>query len=188
VLDLAVQSGMIQTKEPEMKRLGFALLALGGLCAYAPAQEKPAATAAGAQAVRGVEDPRAFVEQFYAAYETYPNGPEWPAFAYSDRLRALFEAYETWTADHEDLVGALDFDWWVNAQEWELSDVRVTESRPSANRRVVAARFSNAGRPDEVRFLFVREGSRWYLDDAIEGTGRGDGGWTLSALLRERAE
>ena len=171
-----------------MKRSSLALLALVGLCAAASAQQKPAPNLAAAEAARGVRDPRAFVEQFYAAYETYPNGPEWPAYAYSDRLRALFEAYETWTAGHEDLVGALDFDWWVNAQEWELSDVRVTERREGAHRRIVAARFSNAGRPDEIRFLFVRQGGRWYLDDAIEGTGRGDGGWTLSALLRERAE
>ena len=175
-----------------MKRAGLALLALGGWCAAAGAAEKtapgPGPTAAAVQTARGVEDPRAFVVQTYAAYQRNPNGPEWPAFAYSRRLRALFDGYEQWAAGHEDLVGSLDFDWWVNAQDWLLTDVRVTERRQGPNRRTVTARFTNAGRPDEVRFLFVREGGRWYLDDAIEGTGSGDGGWTLSALLRERAE
>ncbi len=173
-----------------MKRSSLVLLALAGAAA-AVAQDKPSAPPsppAAAEATRGVEDPRAFVEQFYGAYQTYPNGPEWPAFAYSDRLRALFEAYENWTQGHEDLVGSLDFDWWVNAQEWDLADVRVTERREGPDRRTVAARFTNAGRPDEIRFLFVREGGRWYLDDAVEGTGSGEGGWTLSALLRERPE
>src|SRR5829696_2963094 len=171
-----------------MKRLSLALLALGGWCAAASAQEKPEPAAAAAEAVRGVEDPRAFVVQTYAAYQRNPNGPEWPAFAYSDRLRALFDDYERWAYGHDDLVGSLDFDWWVNAQDWELRDVRVTERREGADRRVVAARFNNAGRSDEVRFQFVREGGRWYLDDAVEGTGGGGDGWTLSALLRERAE
>jgi len=173
-----------------MNRVGLALLALGGWCAAAAAVEQPGSgpTAAPVEAARGVEDPRAFVVQTFAAYQRNPSGPEWPAFAYSDRLRALFDAYEQWAAAHEDLVGSLDFDWWVNAQDWLLSDVRVTERRQGPNRRTVAARFTNAGRRDEVRFLFVRQGGRWYLDDANEGTGRGDGGWTLSALLRERPE
>ena len=56
----------------------------------------------------------------------------------------------------------------------------MTERRHGPDRRTVTARFTNCGRPDEVRFLFVREGGRWYLDDAIEGTGSGDGG--LDAL------
>jgi hypothetical protein len=34
----------------------------------------------------------------------------------------------------------------------------------------------------------VREGGRWYLDEAVEGTGSGDDGWTLSALLQSREQ
>jgi hypothetical protein len=33
----------------------------------------------------------------------------------------------------------------------------------------------------------VRQGVRWFLDDAMEGTGHGDNGWTLSALLQNPA-
>ena len=135
---------------------------------------------------RGVQDPRAFVASRYEAYLRDPNGPDEPAFAYSDRLGALFLAYEDWTEQHDDLVGSLVFDWWTNAQDWALADVRVTEARDGPDRRTVRARFSNGGRPDEIRFLFVRQGELWFLDDAIEGTGSGDGGWTLSDLLRER--
>jgi hypothetical protein len=53
---------------------------------------------------------------------------------------------------------------------------------------LVTARFRNIDRRDEVRFQFVRVGRRWYLDDAVEGSGHGDNGWTLSALLRSREE
>ena len=155
---------------------------MGGLPAPA------SANAVGAEEARGVADPLAFVRAHYAAYQREEAGPEYPVHAYSPRLRALFADYGAWTARHEDLVGSLDFDWWVNAQDWALDDIRISERDEGANRRVVSARFTNDGRPDEVRFVFVRQGGRWYLDDAIEGTGSGDGGWTLSALLRERPE
>ena len=174
-----------------MRHLTVALIALCGWPAMASAGNKPpveASAPAPAEALRGVEDPRAFVEQQYAAYLRDENGPDYPAYAYSDRLRALFDAYEAWTAQHEDLVGSLDFDWWLNAQDWGLSNVRVTETAEGPDRRTETARFNNSGREDEIRFLFVRQHGRWYLDDAVEGTGSGGDGWTLSALLQEREE
>ena len=169
-----------------MKRI-LAMLALIG-AVIAGSAAPPTAAESVAPAARGVEDPLAFVMAQYAAYQRQEGGPEDPAYAYSPRLRALFADYEAWTARHDDLVGSLDFDWWVNAQDWVLEDLRISERRESADRRIVSARFSNAGRPDEVQFVFLRQNGRWYLDDAIEGTGSGDGGWTLSALLRERPE
>jgi hypothetical protein len=144
------------------------------------------ATAAFA-APRGVDDPRAFVAHTYLAYQRGPDTPiEWPAYAYSPRLKALFDAYDRWTRAHDDLVGSLDFDWWINAQDWELHDVALSERAAGANRRTVIARFRNIDRAEEISFLFVRQRGRWYLDDAVQGSGHGEDGWTLSALLRER--
>ena len=146
-------------------------------------------TTQAARTDRGVVDPHAFVVSRYAAYTANDGSvPDWPTFAYSDRLKALFDAYDAWSSAHEDLVGSLDFDWWSNAQDWELGNVIVTERIEGPDRRTETARFTNGGRPEEVRFLFVRNGERWFLDDAVQGSGRGDDGWTLSALLRERAE
>lgn len=59
---------------------------------------------------------------------------------------------------------------------------RVIEEGPGL--RWVVTRFGNYDRHDEVRFRFVRQDGRWYLDDAMQGTGRGDDGWTLSELLQ----
>jgi hypothetical protein len=89
-------------------------------------------------------------------------------------------------APHDDLVGSLDFDWWINAQDWELHEVALTERANGPNRRTIVARFRNIDRREEISFLFVRIGRRWYLDDAVQGSGHGGDGWTLSALLRER--
>jgi hypothetical protein len=138
---------------------------------------------------RGVADPRAFVEQIYAAYVRGhgDSTPPEPAYAYSDRLRALFRAYHAHEARNRgELVGALDFDWWINAQDWSLSHVVVTQAEAGPATRAILARFRNGDRQDATRFLFVRVGNRWYLDDAVNGTGRGDDGWTLSALLGQR--
>ncbi|HEV2818603.1 MAG TPA: hypothetical protein VGW40_15445 [Allosphingosinicella sp.] len=134
-----------------------------------------------------VDDPRAFVARSYAAYARAANDPpaEQPR-AYSPRLRALFAGYESWARAHDDLVGSLDFDWWVNAQDWEISRVAVTQAPSGRGRRTVAARWTNYGRVDRSRFLFVRIGGRWYLDDVVNGNGREPDGWTLSALLRQR--
>lgn len=169
-----------------MKRILVALAMLGaGNAAFGWA---PAAEMAGpAAAARGIEDPLAFIAGEYAAITRDPSSfREPPTHAYSDRLRALFDSYEAWTASQDDLVGSLDFDWWTNAQDWVLSDLRLAEARQGADRRVVSADFMNGDRPDQIRFLFVRQNGRWYLDDAIEGTGSAGEGWTLSDLLRER--
>jgi hypothetical protein len=134
-----------------------------------------------------VDDPRAFVAATYARYARAANDPPAePTHAYSPRLRALFAAYESWARAHDDLVGSLDFDWWVNAQDWDIRGVTVGEEPAARGRRRIVARWTNYDRADASRFLFVRIGRRWYLDDVVNGSGRGDDGWTLSALLRER--
>ena len=147
-----------------------------------------AATAAASEAPRGVSDPRAFVARTYADYAQGSNAAiPAPVRAYSPRLAALFEAYER-DLGGGDLVGSLDFDWWVNAQDWRLADIAVTEAADGSDRRIVTARWRNYDRADSSRFLFVRENDRWLLDDVVNGSGGGGDGWTLSALLRERPE
>lgn len=153
----------------------LAALNLAGAASAAPAHR--------AAHARGVADPRAFVAQHFAGYRS-DHGPPDPVWAYSPRLAALFAAYDRWQHRHDDEVGSLDFDWWINAQDWGLSGVSVAEAATGPNARTVTARWTNSGRADSSRFLFVRIGGRWYLDDAVNGTGHGGDGWTLSELLR----
>jgi hypothetical protein len=138
---------------------------------------------------RGVADPRLFVERIYAGYARARDAaPPAPTYAYSERLRRLFNAYDAWASQHDDLVGSLDFDWWINAQDWQIRNVRVSVERASAGRRTIVAHFVNMGRPETLRFRFVGANRRWYLDDVVSGTGSGDDGWTLSVLLAVRDE
>lgn len=131
----------------------------------------------------GVTDPRAFVAATYARYQAHPDVPPPDlSFVYSPRLRALFAAYDR-DLGGGDLVGSLDFDWWTNAQDYRIAHVRLSERRQGPGRMTIIARFDNYAAHEEVRFLFVRVGNLWFLDDAVHG---GAEGWTLSALLRER--
>lgn len=133
----------------------------------------------------GVADPRAFVAERYAAYQRGTDHiPPEPVWAYSPRLRALYDGYNSWARRHGDEVG-LDFDWWINAQDWQLTDVSVTAADTGPLTRTVTAHWRNSGTADGERFLFVRLGSRWYLDDIVHA-GQGDENWTFSTLLRNR--
>ena len=145
--------------------------------------EQPARPRAEAGAERGVADPRAFVEQ---RYRTIGEGQGDPAaVAYSDRLRALFADDET---DAQGGVGRLDFDYWSNSQDPQISNLRVTEQPVEGreDRRIVVARFNNGPGEFTNRYYFERVGGRWYLDDVSSQAqpGREDTGWTLSLLLK----
>ena len=163
----------------------LALAFLAAAAATSMAGTAPAAPAHRAAHARGVSDPRAFVAQRFAGYRgSGDHVPPDPLWAYSPHLAALFAAYDRWQHRHHDEVGSIDFDWWINAQDWELSGVSVAEAETGPNARTVTAHWTNGGRADSSRFLFVRIAGRWYLDDAVNGTGHGDDGWTLSELLR----
>lgn len=169
-----------------MGKLFLTILAAAVLAVPVAASAAPAHRAAHA---RGVDDPRAFVAQRFVGYRSGGDHvPPDPVRAYSPRLAALFATYNAWQRRHPDEVGSIDFDWWINAQDWELSGVSVAQADNGPNARVVTASWRNSGSPDSSRFLFVRIGGRWYLDDAVHGSGQGDDGWTLSALLRHPAQ
>lgn len=171
-----------------MGKLLIALAALGACACSRAAPEQsanatqPEAAKAAAPAARGVEDPRAFVAATYAAYRASNTATPEVDYAYSPRLAALFRDYAA--AQSPDEVGALDFDWWVNGQDWEISEPALTQSDQGPDRRLVTARFTNLGTAETIRFGFVRGNGRWYLEDVLGGSG--DEGWTLSALLSER--
>jgi hypothetical protein len=160
-----------------------AILALGALSAQADPGDIEDVPVFERIRQPGVTDPRAFVAATYARYRAHPDvPPPNQSFVYSPRLRALFAAYDR-DLSGGDLVGSLDFDWWTNAQDYRIGNVRLSARRQGAGRMTIIARFDNYDAHEEVRFLFVRIGDRWYLDDAVHG---GAEGWRLSDLLRER--
>lgn len=133
--------------------------------------------AAGAQTLD--DDPEIYVA---SVYDRLRKGEAWqtPEALYTPRLQAL---WKDMTADTGDEVGRVNFDFWTNAQDWELSGFSFSGEPVVQNdsRRIVIARFRNFDRAEVIAFCWERIDGRWRLDD-VES--RGEDPWTLSVLLK----
>jgi hypothetical protein len=116
---------------------------------------------------------RHFVESESAGYSYAP-----PEDIYTAGLGKLFRDDEK-RAKGE--VGCLDFVFWVNGQDWTLTNLSVTGGAAGPDRKTVIARFVNLGTPQEIHFDFRRVAGRWLLDDVHSMK---DPRWTLSEILK----
>ncbi len=140
-----------------------------------------AAAAAVAHAAPAQVTPQAIITaqyQQYVATEHLPGAYTPPTSLYTPRLRALM-AKSTRDAHGEEGCGE-DFGWWVNAQDYEITDVRISGETAGARATVIAT-FVNLHTPQTLRFSFQQIGGRWLIDDIASV--RGDG-WLLSKLLQ----
>ena len=170
----------------------LALAALIGLTACNRPAQPPAKPAAPAAPVAPpaeapapartmlITDPKAFVTEVYANLAKN-SGYAPPDNVYTPRLQSLWTKMVQETPQDE--VGAIDFEPWTNAQDWELKNVVVTEAPVDHHddRKIVIANFRNADRNETVVFYFEKFGGAWLLDDMSSG---GAEGWTLSLLLK----
>jgi hypothetical protein len=134
-----------------------------------------------AQAASPTNNPKAIVAAMYAQMVktttyTLPEG------IYTARLAKLFGDDQT-DGERGGGVGRLDWDAWVNGQDFQIKNVTVT-SRPDefrADRQIVQVNMINFGKAARVYFYFERANGRWQIDD-IRWTGKD--GWTLSLVLK----
>lgn len=75
----------------------------------------------------------------------------------------------------------MDFDFWVNGQDWKITHLTVTSADEGQERKTVIAKFLNTGEPQELRFDFRRNTGRWLLDDVKSVSAPP---WTLSEILK----
>ncbi len=128
-----------------------------------------------------IDDPKSFVTEVYRRYvaaQSTDSAYAPPEDIYTARLRKLIRE-DRRKAKGE--VGCLDFDFWVNGQDWRISNVAVTSADESAERKTIVAKFLSLGDRQEIHFDFRREGGRWLLDDVHSVLGER---WTLSETLK----
>src|SRR5215813_7864739 len=115
-----------------------------------------------------------------AIYKQYQGkgDPKIPESIHSARLRGLMAADRKQTPKGE--VGRLDFDPFVNGQDWEIKKLVVTETERKGDRATVRATFDNFDEPREIEFQLVRQQRRWLIDDVAS---RIKPRWTLSKIL-----
>ena len=80
----------------------------------------------------------------------------------SKRLNDLFEA-DAQEANGD--IGRIDFDPFINAQDYDVSKVEVSEPSYAAGKALVRVNVVNFGEPDEFGILLVKEAGGWKIDD-----------------------
>ena len=130
-------------------------------------------------------DPVALITAIYQTYAD--NTPSLGADAepglphvYSQRLQALIDKDEKETP--EGMVGRIDWDVFVDGQDWQLSELKIALVSKSATRAQVRATFKNFDHPSNMLFDLVLEDGHWRIDD-IEKTLKPR--WAMSKILMD---
>ena len=128
------------------------------------------------------------VKLITAIYETYQkNTPELGGggapglpHVYSKRLQGLVDkdAKET----PQGMVGRIDWDVFVDGQDWKLTGLEIALVSKSATHAEVRATFKNFDHPSDMLFELVPEGGHWRIDD-IQKTLKPR--WTMSKILTD---
>ena len=127
-----------------------------------------------------IDDPKAFVSEVYRRLISSQSGHDYtpPDDIYSARLAKLFRD-DRRKAKGE--VGCLEILFWVNGQDYAITDLTVASSDEGPDRKSVTAKFMNIDRREELRFDFLRKGRRWQLDEVHSAFPTP---WTLSEILK----
>lgn len=129
----------------------------------------------------GIDDPKAFVTEVYRRLTVSQSaGHDYnpPEDIYTARLAKLIHDDEK-RAKGE--VGCLDFVFWVNGQDWVITNLTVSSSDEGPQRKMIVAKFRNTGDPEEIHFDFRRNSGHWLLDD-VQSLRAPQ--WTLSKILK----
>jgi len=152
----------------------IALLTFGVGAAFAQDSEPQPALP---PAIHAGSDPLALIAAIYKSYTVDRVNVDDDVF--SQRLRALLEADRKATPDGE--VGRLDWDVFVNGNDFVLSKVKVALLAKSVTQATVQAHFDNHRQPQAITFDLVREDGAWRIDE-VRST-RSGARWTMSKIL-----
>ena len=126
-------------------------------------------------------DPEALITAIYQTYTDIAPGedgtPEVEG-VYSKRLQALLDKDAKETPEGE--VGRIDWDVFVDGQDWQLTELKIVTVSKQATRAEVRATFKNFDEPRDLLYTLVLEDGHWRIDD-IEETLKPR--WTLSKIL-----
>ena len=115
-----------------------------------------------------------------AIYKTYQEDKPGLDHIYSRRLQSLVDKDEKETP--EGMVGRIDWDVFVDGQDWQLSELKIALVSKSATQAEVRATFKNFDQPSNMLFDLVLEDGHWRVDD-IEKTLKPR--WTMSKILMD---
>ena len=135
---------------------------------------------AGIAAAQSVADPVAVVRAIYAGYER-DKPAAWYDRNYSAGLKKLIDADQK-SAHKADDAGHFDWDPIINAQDWKLTDIRISLVSQTAGQAVVDASFHNLDADQHMRFDLVLQAGNWVIDD-LQALDKPR--WTMSKILQD---
>jgi hypothetical protein len=115
-----------------------------------------------------------------AIYQTYQASKPGLPHIYSHRLQALVDKDVKETP--EGMVGRIDWDVFVDGQDWQLSEIKIALVAKSAKAAQVRAIFKNFDSPSDMMFDLVREDGGWRIDDIAKML---KPRWTMSKILTD---
>lgn len=124
-----------------------------------------------------IDDPKSFVTEAYR-HLMADTSYQPPDDIYIDRLAKLLREDQRRSKGE---VGCLDFVFWVNGQDWKITNLAITTADRGLNQTTVIAKFRNAKERQEIHFDFLRASGQWLLDEVHSELAPQ---WTLSKILR----
>ena len=112
------------------------------------------------------DTPKALLEALYAPYQ---KGPEfdWKNWDESQFLSKSLNALFAKDAQESGGLGRLDFDPYIDGQDYEITKLTIGEAKVSGTSAEVVVTFNNFGAPDTITFALVNETDGWKVDDVI---------------------
>jgi hypothetical protein len=126
------------------------------------------------------DTPQALLDYAYKPYSTGDFAAD-DDVLYTKALNDMFASAEAATG--EDDVGPIDFDIFVNGQDFQLSDLKYGDPVPEGEGVAVPVTFKNFDEPQSLVFHMVKEGGGWKISDVESRTDGNE--WRLTTLLSE---
>lgn len=127
------------------------------------------------------DTPKALLEALYAPYQKGPDfdWQNWDEAQFrSKTLNALFAK----DAKESGGLGRLDFDPYIDGQDYEISKLAIGDATLSGDTAEVVVTFRNFGTPDSVTFKLVKEPDGWKVDDVVNTNP--DFAYSLKAIMQ----
>ena len=148
-----------------MRRFAFTLFAL--LAGIAPAI--------------AYDTPKALLE---ALYTPYSKGTDFDWGAWDETQFRTAHLNELFAADQKEAdgeVGRIDFDPYIDGQDYQISDLKIGGAAISGGTAKVEVTFKNFDRAEDLMFTLIEETDGWKVDDVVSSDA--DFPYSLKAIM-----
>lgn len=111
------------------------------------------------------------VKLLTAIYDQYSPGREFPDpdFTHSQQSTRLNALYDADAKEANGEVGRIDFDPFINGQDYEIKKLKIEEPLYAGGKAIVHVTFENFGDAQDLGIALVKEGEAWKVDDIWAG-------------------